>query len=89
MCQVKLESLVQGSGIFKCLCGDFPASLVAKTLRSQEPRVRSLVRELDPTCGNEDQVQLHTYIHKILMCTGEGQRETLALEPFLNWLGEL
>ena len=35
LCQVKLASLAQGSGIFKCLCGNFPAGLVAKILRSQ------------------------------------------------------
>ena len=34
--------------------GDFPGGPVAKTLKSQRrrPRVRSLVRELDPTCRN-------------------------------------
>ena len=64
-------------------------SLLVWWLRHCAPRVQSLVREVDPACGNEDEVQLHTCIHKTLVCTGERQRETLALEPFLNWLGEL
>ena len=40
----------------KPLNRDFPGGLAVKTLRSQcrGPGVRSLVRELDSTCHNED-----------------------------------
>ena len=46
------------------LCGDFSGGSVAKNAPPvQGAQVPSLVRELDPTCHNQDPEQPNIYIH--------------------------